>query len=478
MSRDRVQELIAEMAAGRASRRDILRRATALGLSAPAIAALSAGVLPMRALAQAAENPLGVDPAAPLDIVIFKGGYGDDYAIYVKDQMYQKLYPDAEITYAGTQRLQEQYQARFVEGNPPDVMDNSGAGSFNTTTLVNEEQLADLTDLMDAPAYGQEDKAFKDTLIPNSQVDGVFNGKQYVLKYNYGPYGIWYNQNLFDEKGWTYPATWDEMMALCEEIKAAGIAPWTYQGQYPYYIRAIFDQLLYKHAGIEAIAAIDNLEEGAWQTEEVALALNALKQLQENDYLLEGTQGLSHTESQALWLEGKAAFIPCGSWLENEMKDLIPADFAMTIKATPSLTAEDVVPQTGIQASAGEDFIVLANGKNVQGGKEYLRLLFSKEGGRVFSEATKALTVVVGAAEGLDLGPAFASMQQAVTEAGENTFIAQYGGWYADLDSEIQVLFSGLMAGDTSVEDVQNGMQDAADAVAEDDSIPKYRHEV
>jgi hypothetical protein len=50
---------------------------------------------------QDARNPLGVDPAAPLDVVIFKGGFGDDYAIYVNENMYQKLYPDAQITYAG-----------------------------------------------------------------------------------------------------------------------------------------------------------------------------------------------------------------------------------------------------------------------------------------------------------------------------------------------------------------------------------------
>jgi N-acetylglucosamine transport system substrate-binding protein len=423
-------------------------------------------------------NPLGVDPNAPLDIVIFKGGYGDDYAIYVRDQMYKRLYPGAEITYAGTQRLQEQYQARFVEGNPPDIMDNSGAGNFNTTNLVNEGQLADLTDLMEAPAWGQESVRFADTLIPGSQADGVFNGVQYVLKYAYGAYGLWYSQKFMQDNGYSYPETWDDMLALCEEIKAGGVAPWTFQGQYPYYIRTVFDQLVYKGGGIEAIAAIDNLEEGAWQSEVVGTALNSMYQLVERGYILEGTEALSHTESQALWLEGRAAFIPCGSWLENEMAGLIPADFGMSVQAVPSLTANDVLPRTAIQASAGEDFIVPEQGRNVQGGKEYLRLLFSKEGARVFSESTKSLTSVIGAAEGLDLGTAFASLQQAVTAAGENTFKAQYYDWYKDLDDETQNLFGQMMAGQLTPQDVMDGAEDVATMVREDDSIPKYRREV
>jgi len=473
MTDERIARMFEEAAAKGWSRRAMLRAGVAAGLVLPLSAARQRG-----ALAQDNANPLGVDPAAPLDIVIFKGGYGDDYAIYVRDQMYKKLYPEAQITYAGTQRLQEQYQARFVEGNPPDIMDNSGAGNFNTTNLVNEGQLADLGDLMAAPAYGQEDKTFADTLIPGSQQDGVFNGTQYVLKYAYGAYGIWYSQKFMQDNGYEYPATWDEMLALCEEIKAGGVAPWTFQGQYPYYIRTVFDQLLYKHGGLEAIARIDNLEEGAWQTEEVGAALNALAQLHERGYILEGTEALSHTESQALWLEGRAAFIPCGSWLENEMKGLIPEDFGMTIKATPSLTADDALPQTAIQASAGEDFIVPANGKNVQGGKEYLRLLFSQEGARVFSESTRALTAVVGAAEGLDLGTAFASLQAAVEAAGENTFKAQYYDWYADLDEETQNQFSLLMTGQASVQEVMDTVQEVSDDIREDDSIPKYERTI
>lgn len=471
-----VTQLVEEAKRRHYSRRDIIRRGAILGLSAPAIATAVSAVRPIPAFAQEAANPLGVDPAAPLDVVIFAGGFGDNYALNV-NEMYNALYPEAAIEYIGTQRLGPQYQPRFVAGNPPDVMDNSGAENLPIATLVAEGQLADLADLMAAPAYDTEGATFADTLVAGSQANGVYDGAQNVLLYALTVYGIWYDQTWFDEQGYTYPTTWTDMLALCEDIKAQGVAPWTYQGQYPSYMRLLFDQMLPKHGGIEALVAIDNLEDGAWLAEPVVNAASALRQLYDLEYIMEGTEALSHTESQAAWLQGDAAFIPCGTWLENEMTDLIPEGFTMVVNPSPSLDG-DVIPFEGVGAWAGENFHVSEQGVNVQGGKEWLRLLFSVEGARFFSEDTRALTVVNGAAEGLDLGVPFQSAQDAIANAGENTFASRYADWYPPLDTDSTDQFGLLMTGGATVEEVLQNIQDSADAVKADDSIPKYTREV
>ncbi len=438
----------------------------------PAIATAITAVRPLPASAQDAANPLGVDPSAPLEVVIFKGGFGDDYALNV-NKMYNAAFPDATITYLGTQRLGPQFQPRFVAGNPPDVMDNSGAENLPIATLVAEGQLADLADLMAAPAYDTEGSTFADSLVPGSQDTGIWDGVQRVLLYALTVYGVWYNKALFDEKGWTYPETWDDMLALSAEIKAAGIAPWTYQGQYPQYMRLLFDAMVAKHGGLEALVAIDNLQPDAWKSDSVAAAAGALRQLADNDYIMDGTEALSHTESQAAWLQGKAAFIPCGTWLENEMADLIPEGFEMVVAPSPSL-ADDMLPFSAIGAWAGENFHVSEQGKNVQGGKEWLRMLFSKEGARFFSEATKSLTVVNGAADGLSLGAAFDSAQTALANAGANAIYSRYTDWYPTLDTETQNQFGALLTKRVSLEEFMDNMQAAADDVASDDSIPKF----
>jgi N-acetylglucosamine transport system substrate-binding protein len=483
MTDDRITRILEGVGPMSQTRRDLIKRGTALGLSAPAIAAAMAFLEGRGANAQGtpsatgATNPLGVDPSAPLDVVIFKGGFGDDYAINVNDNMYKKLYPDAQITYAGIQRLGEQLQPRFVAGNPPDVIDNSGAGNLDNAALVAEGQLADLADLMAAVSYDTEGAKFADTLAPGSQDSGVFDGKQLLLNWALTVIGVWYSDSWMKSKGYTYPKTWDEMLSLCEEIKGQGIAPWATTGVYPQYIEQfVFAQMLYKHDPAAAIA-IDNLEPDAWKAPAVKEVAEALNQLGTKGYILSGWEGLTHTESQAEWLQGKAVFLPCGTWLENEMKDLIPEGFDMVVAPTPSL-AGDKVPFEGIIAGAGEPFIVPAKGKNVQGGKEWLRLLFSKEGGKFFAENTKSLSVVQGSGEGLELGTAFASTQAALQAAGTNTFTgARYADWYADMEQEIKDQIGAMLQGQVSVDDFINSAQEAADTTKDDDSIKKYKRE-
>ena len=423
-----------------------------------------------------AKNPLKVKEDAPLDVVIFKGGYGDDYAVNA-EKIYAAAFPKAKVGHQGIQRLAEQLQPRFVGGSPPDIIDNSGAGNLDTAALVAEGQLAELADLMSAPSFDTPGKTFKDSLLPNSQDNGVYDGKQFVLNYVLSVYGIWYSDALMKKNGWEYPKTWDNMLALCEKIKATGTAPWTYQGKYPQYMTNVMDQMIYKQGGIQAIAKIDNLEPNAWRQPEVKNAVEALYQLADKGYILSGTEGLTHTESQAEWLKNKAVFIPCGSWLENEEKGLVPDNFNMVVKPTPSLSASDKVPFEGIQSSAGEGFIVPSKGKNVAGGKEFLRILYSKQGARFFSENTKSLTVVQGSAEGLKLGSAFESVQTANAAAGSNVFVAQYGTWYKKLQDEAKDQMGAMLTKQIKPADFIDKVQKMADDVAKDTSIKKFKRQ-
>jgi N-acetylglucosamine transport system substrate-binding protein len=353
------------------------------------------------------------------------------------------------------------------------VIDNSGAGNLDNTALIAEGQLADLADLMAAPSYDTEGVTFADSLVAGTQDTGVFDGIQHILNLVLATYGVWYNQALFAEKGWTYPTTWEEMLAQGEEIKAAGMAPWLTTGVHPQYIlQFVFNQMVWKQDP-QALVNIDNLEADAWKSPAVTAAAEALYQLYERDFLGEGWEGLDHVQSQNEWLQGRAAYLPCGSWLENEMKDSIPAGFEMVVAPIPSL-AGDVVPFEGIFAGAGEPFIVPSQGNNVQGGKEWLRMLYSREGGKSFSELTQNLSVVKGAADEVTFGIPTQSVQAAIAAAGEHTFSARYSGWYPDFNNIAKAELAALLQGQSSIEDFQNNVQEAADDLKADDMVPKF----
>ena len=84
------------------------------------------------------------------------------------------------------------------------------------------------------------------------------------------------------------------------EIKKAGaMSPWTYQGKYPYYIWGIvFNMLVYYAGGDDVIKKLDNLEPNAWDDPAVKRATEDLYQLWDKGYIMPGTAGLTHTESQ------------------------------------------------------------------------------------------------------------------------------------------------------------------------------------
>ncbi|MEN9643822.1 MAG: hypothetical protein RL238_491 [Actinomycetota bacterium] len=53
------------------------------------------------------------------------------------------------------------------------------------------------------------------------------DGKQYFVPFYFYPWAIHYRKSLFEEKGYEVPTTWDDLLALCEKMKADGITPFS-----------------------------------------------------------------------------------------------------------------------------------------------------------------------------------------------------------------------------------------------------------
>lgn len=457
---------------GKVDRRVVLQASAAAGISLAGLASTGGS---FGTLAQDTGNPLGVDGTKPLDFLMWKAGWGDEYALNALD-LYREAFPDADIKYEAVSRVQEAAQPRFVAGEPPDVIE---ATALDKPSLVSNDQLTAVTDLLAAPAWDTEGATVGETLLPGTQDTLTFDGTQYGVNFTSGMYGLWYSAPLLEENGWTYPQTWEEMLALCEEIKASGVAaPWTYPGQYPGYVVTPFWQLVWKDGGIDPIVSVDNLEPDAWRNDSIRVALEGIAQLQQGGYLMEGSEGLSHTESQAEWLQGKAVFYPCGNWLENEMKEFIPDGFDMTVQPTPPVTDGGPIGFEGILTDAGQPFVVPSQAQNIEGGLEYIRMLVSKENARFFSEYAHALTTVDGAADGLDLGTAFNSASEVTAAAGDKLMTSpRYGDWYPTLSDEIDVQMGALLGGQTDPDGFIDAVQSTADDIASDDSIPKFTRE-
>ncbi|MFC9293455.1 N-acetylglucosamine/diacetylchitobiose ABC transporter substrate-binding protein [Streptomyces sp. NPDC057011] len=456
-------------------RRDLIKRSAALGLiTVPTMSFLSAcasgGEDTTKGPDKGAvtkENPFGLAKGGKLDVVVFKGGFGDDYA-KAWEAAFDKKWGTTS-SHLGTQEIAAKLQPRFNGGNPPDVVDDSGAQMIKLDVLAKGGQLADLTAVLDAPSLDDPSKKVRDTLIAGTVEQGTQGGKFVALNYVYTVFGLWYSGKLFKEKGWSEPKTWDEFLAICAKAKEAGIGGLAHQGKYPYYINVVIMDLIAKKGGLEAMKAIDNLEPNAFEGNPAALAaVEAVYEVVEKGYLMPGTNGLTHTESQTAWNQYKAAFIPSGSWLENEQLKQTPEDFDMKFLPVP-LLADSKLPFAAIRAGANEPFIVPEKAANKAGGLEFLRSMLSREWSTIFAQQANSLTVVKdGVDAGVKLRPGTQSAVTALKAAGENTFNYLYPDWYSEMDTEIQNASNELMAQRIQPKEWIKRAQAAVDKAAKD----------
>lgn len=124
--------------------------------------------------------------------------------------------------------------ASFVRGNPPDIM----LANYNYE-IARFVQRCALTDLSDTAAAA----TIRDDLQPLMEQYGSCEGRTSALPYSVMGASVIYNKEIFDQQGLEVPQTWDELLAVCDQLKEAGIDPfyatfkddWTVaQGWYDY----------------------------------------------------------------------------------------------------------------------------------------------------------------------------------------------------------------------------------------------------
>lgn len=419
------------------------------------------------------EDPVEQMGDKVMEGVFFQGGYGLQW-IFDTAAEFESVYPDIKAYVWGNPRAWDQTRPRFLSGNPPDIF--WGIHNINFWINVEDGLVSELDSLMEAPAYGQEHLRFKDTFMPHTLDEGQRDGHQYFLPITYSILGIWYNKKMFDRHGWSVPATWDDLLALCEHIKnTTDIAPFTHQGKYPSYFSMLLRSLLYKLGGEDILLAVDNLEPGTWERPEVLRAARLCRELIAKDYILEGSSSFSHTEAQMIWLQEKAAMIPCGTWLESEMINALPEGFEMRIMPVPG-PADSKAGIAAIETNSGPAFWIPRQADHPEWGMEYLRLLLSRKMAANFLKTIGSVQPIVGSPGDVDIRPAMQSALAAVDAAGGETFNFRYPIWYPELRIELENAFGAMLNGHIAPEAFAARVEAMAERLRHDpDTLPFKR---
>lgn len=462
------------------SRRELLRSAVLIpAAGALAACATPAGTAPSASAPAAgvksASNPLGIAEDKPFELVIFDGGLGDKYFTDIHQPVFAKNHAKVQIKHTATKEIAKTLQPRFAAGNPPEIVHNSGANAMDLGALAQDGQMFDLTPLLDAPSWDDPNVKVRDTISAAALEVGSFDGKFSVLPYTQGVYGIWYSRKVFEENGWQAdPKTWDEFVALCETIKKSGkMAPFTYAGKHPQYMYEPMLTHAAKIGGIEVLKNIDNLADGAWTQEAVIASATGWAEVGAK-YLMQGTAGLDHVQTQTAQNKYKVAMLPCGVWLENEQKSSTPEGFDYAVFPLPDMTGSDAMPYGTVHAKPGENFFISAKSANPLGGAEFLRAMLAKEAASKFVQMVNVPSVVKGATDGLQLTPGLTSATKMLSAAGDNTTFYRFREWYLPMHDELAAATGQLMNGKLTVAQWSERMNKKAADLKSDSSVKKY----
>lgn len=414
-------------------------------------------------------NPFGMVEKSTVDAVIFNGGYGIDYAKFAAQQV-EKLHPGSTVDVTPQTNIAQTLQPRFVSGNPPDVIDNSGANLIGINTI--RDQLEDLNVLINAENY--EGKVIKDTLYAGVIEPGTFDGKFVQLNYVLTVYALWYSASLFDANGWTVPKTWDEALALGAKAKAAGKYLFGWGKEAATYYQTMCIGSAIKQGGDDVRLALDNLKPGCWSLAPVQDVFTGLKKIIDAGYMKPGGAGTQFTAAQAQWSDGEEFILyPSGGWIENEMKTQTKADFKMTGAPEPTVNSSSKLPWEALHSTAGEGYIVPSKGKNPAGGKEFLRAMLSQDAAVNFAKTTFSSTIVKDTIPADGFGStALVSQVSMLEAAGSNVFSWNFVDLYG-MNTDQLVVWNTFLQGDSDVATLTSSLQAITDKVANDPSVQK-----
>jgi len=342
-------------------------------------------------------TPARASAKTKIEVPLFEGGSGKAFYLFAARE-FEKARPDVEVDMYLDPRIAEKMRVRFLEGSFPEI---TNPGTINYWPLIRNGDCLAIDKWLDGPSWDDPNVKWRDTFLPGALENYSEDDKHYGIPLSQYAFVIWYNKKMFRERGWQTPQTWDELFALCEQVKKApgGIAPMAFQGRYSYYAIPFYDHGTYHLGGKEKFDDRMLLKPGTITDPASVESLALIRTLAQN-YFMTGTFGMSHTESQLQFFLGHTAMIPCGAWLKSEMLGKIPDGFELGCFNLPvPPAAKDKAEPSALYVQL-EPFFVFSRSAHPDIAMDLMRFMTSRKMASQFARMQDVPTAIKGANAG------------------------------------------------------------------------------
>jgi len=202
----------------------------------------------------------------------------------------------------------------------------------------------------------------------------LYDGKRYLVPFNYHYAGIFYNTSVLAEAGITQtPKSWDDFMGMAKTLKDKGITPIALGSKDRWPAQFWFDYLLLGSAGPDYRAKLMN-GTARYDDPQVKTAMALWKDLTDAEFFVPNANADSWTDAADKVARGDAAMTLMGTWITGYWNGLgLEPDKDYNFFAFPvideSIATSVVGPVDGL--------VISSDGENPEGAKEFLSYMMS-----------------------------------------------------------------------------------------------------
>lgn len=281
--------------------------------------------------------------------------------------------------------------ASFVRGNPPDIM----LANYNYE-IARFVQRCALTDLSETEAAA----TIRDDLQPLMDQYGSCAGRTSALPYSVMAAAVIYNKEIFDAQGLEVPQTWDELIAVCDQLKEAGIDPfygtfkddWTVgQGWYDYTaggsvdVIDFFDTLAQEGTGVGPDSAVSFQKDFAEPMERMLLLAD--------QYTNADAASRGYGDGNLAFAKGEAAMYLQGPWAFSEIAKTAP-DLEL---GTFPLPMTDDPADLGVRVNMDLAAMIPEGSRHQEAARDFLEFLYEPQNIEEYNASQLGFTPTDGA---------------------------------------------------------------------------------
>ena len=349
--------------------------------------------------------------------------------------------------------------AKMQSGEVPDILWWQGAKT--SATEIGEDLFVELS--------GDWVNDYNASILesPNQ----TYNGKLICAPFgDVTVFGMCYNKKVFADNQIEIPQTWDEMMAACETLKAAGVTPMYVSGttdnEWTLQIIPI-DARLKQESIVPGSMDSLNSHEKLWtDMEYMQLTFDRMKEMKDKGYIQDTFLSVSYADAQEALLTGTAAMYSQATWIYAELTKLAESQEELEnigFFPIPATEAKDSIAYT--ETPTG--FVVPKEGKKVDLAVQIVGELVTKEAMTEYYKMHQGIPAVNGVDVKLTSIPADVS---ALIEAGKTSTLPNTIYSTPSMASDVQA----MLAGDKTPKDVLAGYDTDWDTYAKEAGNPDW----